>query len=392
MDKIEELLTRGVEKIYPSPEALEKILRSGKKIKLYQGFDPTAPSLHLGHYVGLLKLRQFQELGHQVIFLIGDFTGMIGDPSGKSETRKPLTREQVLSNSRDYKKQAERILNFSGENPAKLAKNSEWLDSLSFANLIKLSSNLTFQQVKERDMFQKRIREGKDIYLNEFLYPLVQGYDSLYMDVDLEVGGSDQLFNMMTGRDLIHKLKGKEKFVMTTKLLVDAKGEKVGKTTGNALFLNRPAEEFFGGIMSFPDDVLPLGFEILTRVPMEEVKSMDFKAKPMELKKRLAFEVVKIIYGEESADKALGQFEKVFQKKESPENLPQIKIESGEIEADKLLFNSGLVKSLSEAKRFLSQKAIEINGKIITNEKLSLKENDIIRIGKTKFVKIAISK
>jgi len=392
MDKIEELLTRGVEKIYPSPEALEKILRSGKKIKLYQGFDPTAPSLHLGHYVGLLKLRQFQELGHQVIFLIGDFTGMIGDPSGKSETRKPLTREQVLSNSRDYKKQAERILNFSGENPAKLAKNSEWLDSLSFANLIKLSSNLTFQQVKERDMFQKRIREGKDIYLNEFLYPLVQGYDSLYMDVDLEVGGSDQLFNMMTGRDLIHKLKGKEKFVMTTKLLVDAKGEKVGKTTGNALFLNRPAEEFFGGIMSFPDDVLPLGFEILTRVPMEEVKSMDFKAKPMELKKRLAFEVVKIIYGEESADKALGQFEKVFQKKESPENLPQIKIESGEIEADKLLFNSGLVKSLSEAKRLLSQKAIEINGKIITNEKLSLKENDIIRIGKTKFVKIAISK
>jgi len=391
MDKIEELLTRGVENIYPSPEALEKILRSDKKIKLYQGFDPTAPSLHLGHYVGLLKLRQFQELGHQVIFLIGDFTGMIGDPSGKSETRKPLTREQVLSNSKDYKKQAERILNFSGENPAKLAKNSEWLDSLSFANLIKLSSNLTFQQVKERDMFQKRIREGKDIYLNEFLYPLVQGYDSLYMDVDLELGGSDQLFNMMTGRDLIHKLKGKEKFVMTTKLLVDAKGEKVGKTTGNALFLNRPAEEFFGGIMSFPDDVLPLGFEILTRVPMEEVKSMDFKAKPMELKKRLAFEVVKIIYGEESADKALGQFEKVFQKKESPENLPQIKIESGEIEADKLLFNSGLVKSLSKAKRFLSQKAIEINGKIITNEKLSLKENDIIRIGKTKFVKIAIS-
>jgi len=390
MDKIEELLTRGVENIYPSKEALEKVLRGGKKLRLYQGFDPTAPSLHLGNYVGILKLSQFQALGHEVIFLIGDSTGMIGDPSGKSETRKPLTREQVLSNSKDYKEQAGRILNFSGENPAKLARNSEWLDKLSFTDLIKLSSNFTYQQVKERDMFQKRIREGKDIYLNEFLYPLMQGYDSLFMDVDLELGGSDQLFNMMTGRDLIHKLKGKEKMVMTTKLLVDAKGEKVGKTTGNALFLNRPAEEFFGGIMSFPDEVLPLGFELLTRVPMEEVITFDYKTKPMKLKKRLAFEVVKIIYGEESANRALSQFEKVFQKKESPENLPQIKIESGEIEADKLLFNSGLVKSLSEAKRLLSQKAIEINGKIIINEKLSLKENDIMRIGKAKFVKIVI--
>jgi len=390
MDKIDELLTRGVENIYPSREALEKVLRSGKKLLLYQGFDPSAPSLHLGNYVGVLKLSQFQALGHEVIFLVGDFTGMIGDPTDKLASRKMLTREQTRKNSEKYQDQTERILKFTGPNPAKLMFNSEWNDLISFKDLIEISSKFTAQQMLERDMFQKRIKEGKPIYLHELLYPVAQAIDSVKMDVDLELGGNDQTFNMLAGRTLMMSLKGKEKFVMTTKLLVDAKGDKVGKTTGNALFLDRPSEEFYGGIMSFPDDVLPLGFELLTSVPMEEVRVMDFKAKPMELKKRLAFEVVKIIYGEEAAQKAQNNFENVFQKKQSPENLPEVKLATNLWEADQLLVKTGLVKSLSEAKRLLAQKAVEINGKIINSQQLTINNGDTIRIGKNRFIRIRV--
>ena len=390
MDQIDELLTRGVEKIYPSKEALEKVLRSGKKLRIYQGFDPSALSLHLGHYVGVLKLSQFQALGHEVIFLVGDFTGMIGDPTDKTATRKMLTHEETLANSQAWKEQAGRILNFGGENPIKFLFNSQWNDQVSFRDLIEITSKFTVQQMLERDMFQERLKENKPIYLHEFLYPVAQAIDCVKMDVDLELGGNDQTFNMLAGRTLMAALKGKEKYVVTTKLLVDAKGEKVGKTTGNALFLDKPAEEFFGGIMSFPDEVLELGFEVLTRVPLEELKTLNFKTKPMELKKRLAFEVVKIIYGEPAADIAQKQFEKVFQKKETPENLPVVKIENKEEEADKLLLKTGLVKSLSEAKRLLAQKAVELNGKTIDNQKLNLLTNDILKIGKTKFVKIII--
>ena len=390
MDKIDELLTRGVENIYPSREALEKVLRSGKKLLLYQGFDPSAPSLHLGNYVGVLKLSQFQALGHEVIFLVGDFTGMIGDPTDKLASRKMLTREQTRKNSEKYQDQTERILKFTGPNPAKLMFNSEWNDLISFKDLIEISSKFTAQQMLERDMFQKRIKEGKPIYLHELLYPVAQAIDSVKMDVDLELGGNDQTFNMLAGRTLMMSLKGKEKFVMTTKLLVDAKGDKVGKTTGNALFLDRPSEEFYGGIMSFPDDVLPLGFELLTRVPMEEIKAMDFEDRPMELKKRLAFEVVKIIYGEEAAQKAQNNFENVFQKKQSPENLPEVKLATNLWEADQLLVKTGLVKSLSEAKRLLAQKAVEINGKIINSQQLTINNGDTIRIGKNRFIRIRV--
>lgn len=211
MDKIDEVLSRGVANVYPSKQELEKVLRSGKKIRLYNGIDPTGNTLHLGHMVVLRKLRQFQDLGHGVIMLIGDFTGMIGDPSGKSETRKPLTREQVLENAKNYKEQASKILRFEGGNPAEIKYNSEWLDKLSYSEVANIASLLTYAQVIERDMFQKRIKEGKDLFLSEFLYPLMQGYDSVAMDVDLEVGGSDQTFNMLTGRDLMKKMKGKEK-------------------------------------------------------------------------------------------------------------------------------------------------------------------------------------
>ncbi len=370
-------------------EDFEKVLRSGKKLRLYQGFDPSMPSLHLGNFVGLMKLRQFQKLGHEVIFLVGDFTGMIGDPSGKSEARKPLTREQVLENAKGYQKQAGMILDFDGDNPVKLKYNSTWLDKLSFAELMKLSSLTTYSQVIERDMFQKRVSEGKDLYLSEFLYPLMQGYDSVAMDVDLEVGGSDQMFNMMMGRTLMKKITGKEKYVLTTKLLVDAEGMKVGKTAGNALFLDSTPEKFYGGIMSFPDEVIALSFELLTEIPLDGIEEK-IKQNPMAEKKHLAFEVVKLLWGETSAQKAQEEFENTFQKKEAPE------LEVKTIKSTKLedaLVELNMAGSKNEAKRLIQQGAVDVDEQKILDSNYILSENKdiLIKVGKTKFVKISVN-
>lgn len=391
MNKIEEALTRGVEKIYPSRQELEKVLRLGKKLRIYQGFDPTMPNLHLGHCVGLLKLRQFQDLGHEVIFLVGDFTGMIGDPTDKAAVRKQLTRKQVLENCRNWKKQAGNILRFTGKNPAKILYNSQWLSKLSFAELLNLAHHLTYQQTIKRNMFRERLRQDKDIYLHEFLYPLMQGYDSVAMDIDLEVGGSDQTFNMLVGRDLMHKMKKKEKFVLTTKLLVDSKGEKVGKTAGNALFLNASAIDMFGGIMSFPDEVIFLGFELLTEVNLEGLEEK-IKQNPMAEKKHLAFEIVSLLWGQQQAQKAQKEFEQVFQEGRTPKKPPVFKAKKQSYNIVDLLIESKLVPSRSEAKRLILQKAIDLDGKLIRDSQTSvkIKSGMVIRVGKRRFVKIRV--
>ena len=380
MDEIDKVLTRGVESVLPNKEGLKKLMQK-KQITLYQGFDPSMPSLHLGSLVGLMKLRQFQKLGHKVIFLVGDFTGMIGDPSGKSETRKTLTHEEVLENAKNYKKQAGLILDFEGNNPAELLYNSEWLSKLSFIDVAKLASHTTYAQVAERDMFQKRMSEGKDLYLSEFLYPLMQGYDSVHMNVDLEVGGSDQIFNMLMGRTLMKKISGKEKFVLSTKLLVDKEGSKIGKTTGNALFLDVAAEELYAGIMSFPDEAIYLGFELLTEVELQNLEEK-IKTDPMGQKKVLSWEIVKNLWGEDKANTAQDHFEKTFQEGK----LPDIEISVSErvlVEAV-----AGVVGSKSEAKRLLAQKAIEVNGKVVEDPNYTLSGGEVLRIGKKQFVKI----
>jgi len=302
MDKIEEVLTRGVEKF----TLLKKLWKKSYvrvKIRLYQGFDPSMLNLHLGHMVGVLKLKQFQDLGHEVIFVVGDFTGMIGDPTDKISSRPQLTRKQVLENCKNWKEQVGRVLKFSGKNPAQFLYNSQWLSKLSFAELLSLARHLTYQQTIKREMFQKRLGQDRNIYLHEFLYPLIQGYDSVHLNVDLEVGGSDQMFNMLIGRDLMKKLKNKEKFVLTTKLLVDSRGEKIGKTTGNALFLNTSPNEMYGGVMSFPDEIVPLSFELLTLLPLQPIKSLEKELNSMDLKKKLAFEIVKMYHSEKDAKK-----------------------------------------------------------------------------------------
>lgn len=302
MGKTEEVLTRGVQQILPDKKGLADLMAK-RRIKLYQGFDPSMPSLHLGNFVGLMKLRQFQKLGHEVIFLVGDFTGMIGDPTDKLSTRKKLTRGEVLENAKAWKEQVGKVLDFKGKNPAKIMFNSEWTDKLSQKDLVEIASKLTHQQLIERDMYQERIKEGNTIYFHELLYPLYQGYDCVAMDVDLEIGGNDQLFNMMIGRTLMKAMKGKEKFVLTTKLLVDKEGQKVGKTTGNALFLDSAPEEFFEGIMLFPDNVITLGYELLTEAPLEGIEEK-VHSDPFKEKQNLATEVVTILWGKEEAERA----------------------------------------------------------------------------------------
>lgn len=404
--KIKEALTRGVENIYPNPQALEKRLKSGQKIRLYCGYDPTVPTLHIGHAITIRKLAQFQNLGHEVIFLLGDFTGMIGDPSDKRATRKKMTREELLKNTKNYKKQASKVLRFSGENPAKILYNSQWSDKLSFADLIEIASNFTAQQTLARDMFKKRIQDGKDLYLHEFLYPLAQGYDSVAMDVDLEVGGNDQMFNMLAGRTLMKKMKNKDKFVLTTKLLVDSAGQKMGKTEGKMVSLDTPANEMFGQIMAWSDEIIGLALELCTDIPIEEVNQINQQIKqgkinPRDAKARLAREIVTIHHSKPAALKAEKEFDRVFKDKDKPTEIPVIKTDKKRHQIlDLLVEIAKIVPSKSEAKRLIEQGAVKIDDKKITDwqqpdvdvrgdVKGGVRKNFIIiQVGKRKFVKI----
>ncbi len=397
MDNIKELLTRGVDTIYPSRVELEKVLRSGKKIKLYQGFDPTGPQLHIGHAVALRKLRQFQDLGHHVIFLIGDFTGMIGDPSGKFSERKVLTKEEVIANAKTYKEQAGKILRFDGKNPVEIKYNSEWLAKMSAIELLQLAHHLTAAQVMERDMFQKRFKQGQDVFMNEFLYPFMQGYDSVAMNVDLEIGGSDQMFNMLMGRKLMHNILHKEKFVMTVPLLTDANGVKIGKTEGNVIGIADPPNEFYAKIMSLGDDAIISCFTLLTDVPMDKIEEMKQKMKkgenPMVFKKQLAHELTKEFNSKKEADEAQQAFEETFQKRETPSaDIPVFNTSHKEWNPVDFLFESGLAASKSDAKRLIEQKAVELNSSLVTSHAshLTLSNGDIIKVGKKKFLKIKL--
>lgn len=392
---IEEVLTRGVEKIYPNKEALEKKLKSGERIKLYCGYDGSGQSLHIGHAITLRKLAQFQELGHEVIMLIGDFTGMIGDPTDKMAARTKLTRKEVLANAANYKKMASKILKFSGGNPARILYNSEWNDKLTFVDLIELASNFTVQQMSIRDMFQKRIEQGKPIYLHEFLYPLAQAYDSVALDVDLEVGGNDQTFNMLCGRDLIRALKNKEKFVLTTKLLTDPTGKKMGKSEGNIVALDDTSKNMFGKIMSWSDELIALGLELCTDIPLEEIKKLDKQMKenkinPRDVKAKLAREIISIHYDEKESLRAEREFEKIFKEKKLPSEMPEIRISESKLNILDLLMKTELIPSKNEAKRLIEQGGIKINEELINDWKkeINIKNSIVIQIGKKKFIKI----
>lgn len=393
--KIEEFLTRGVENLYPNKEFIKKQLLSGKKLKMYMGIDPTGPTLHLGHMIPLKKLAEFQALGHEAILLIGDFTAMIGDPTDKGSARKKLTRGEVLKNCRLYKKQASTLLKFGFWDGAKLKFNSGWLAKLSFADILELSSHITYAQNIKRSMFQERIKEDKDIYLNEFMYPIMQGYDSVAMDVDGEVGGNDQMFNMLVGRDLLKKLKNKEKFVITTKILADQNGKKMGKTEGNMVALSDSPEEMFGKVMSWTDGMIVIGFEICTNVSIEDIekykKDLDSGVNPRDIKIILAKEIVKVYYGEEKANKAENNFIQTFQKGGIPENIEEIKTVNGTLLMDVIVENK-IVSSKSEFRRLIGENAVSdaITEEKITDVNYKIHSSITIKIGKKRFVKITL--
>ncbi|MEI6237997.1 MAG: tyrosine--tRNA ligase [bacterium] len=394
--RIEELLTRGVENIYPSKDFLKKKLLNGERVTLYLGIDPTGSTLHLGHTIPLKKLKEFQDLGHGVILLIGDFTGMIGDPTDKSATRKKLTHAEVLTNAKLYKKQASTFLNFEGSNPAELKYNSEWLGKLNFGDVLELSSLVTVDQMLKRDMFENRMKEGKPIYIHEFMYPLMQGFDSVAMNVDGEIGGNDQTFNMLMGRDLLKTLKNKEKFVVTCKLLTDSSGKKMGKTDGNAVSANQTAPDMFGKVMSWSDSLIPLGFELCTFVPTEEIKKikagLDAGENPRDAKVRLAKEIVSVYHGSLAAERAVADFESTFAKGGVPEDAPVASV-NGSAKLSEILLENNLVKSKTDFKRLVDEGAIsEIGQEPITSYDEIVIKSSVWRIGKKRFLKVEVSK
>jgi len=389
--KIDEILTRRVEQILPSKEKLKDLMLK-RKIKVYWGIDPTSPNLHLGHLITLKKLKEFQELGHKVILLIGDFTAQIGDPSGRDVVRKPLTKEQVKENSKGYKRQISKILDIS---KLEIVFNSKWLSKLKFEDILKLASHFTVQRMLERDFFQRRLKKGNPIWIHEFLYPLMQGYDSVALNVDLEIGGSDQLFNMLCGRELMKILKKKEKFILTTPLLLGLDGRKMSKTFQNTVNFEDDPNEMYGKIMSMKDELIIDYFKLCTDLPLNKIEEMEGslkrkKVNPRDLKAKLAKEIVKIFYGERKAQKAQREFERVFKEKKLPSKIPQMEIKEEELPILDLLVKTKLAKSKSEAKRLILQGGVKINKKLKENwrEKIKIEDGLVIQVGKRRFVKI----
>lgn len=390
-----EIIKRGTVEIINEEELVEK-LKKGRKLRVKAGFDPTAPDLHLGHTVLLWKLRDFQELGHEVYFLIGDFTAMIGDPTGKNETRPPLSREQVLKNAETYSQQVFRILD-----PEKtvVVFNSEWLGSMSAADLIRLASKYTVARMLERDDFEKRFREGRPIHIHEFIYPLLQGYDSVQLKADVELGGTDQKFNLLMGRHLQREFGQEEQVCITMPILEGLDGvHKMSKSLGNYIGILEPPEEQFGKVMRISDELMWRYFRLVTRIPEEEIDRLEREVKegkfhPMEAKKFLAETIVKTFHGEEAARRAREHFERVFSRRELPPEIPEPKIRISEnpVWLPKLLKIAGLVSSTSEGRRLIKGGGVRINGEKVTDEKAEvdvLKGELILQVGKRRFAKI----
>lgn len=391
MDNIDKLLTRRVEKILPSREGLATLLKQ-RKIRLYLGIDPTGFRLHIGHGIVLRKLQEFIDAGQDVMFLVGSFTGKIGDPSDRDAERMPLTDEQIEENMKDYRTQAEKLVDFSR---TRFVYNSEWLGKLTFEDVVKLASHFTVQQMIEREMFQRRLAKNKPIHLHEFLYPLMQGYDSVHLEVDLEIGGTDQLFNMMAGRTLLKAYKNKEKFVLTTPLLLGTNDQKMSKSVGNCVWLTDTPDDMFGKLMSIPDDQIVPYLELATNTSMERVNEIKEKLasgmNPMDAKKELATTVVTELHGASAADKAKVAFERIFQSGEIPFDIPTFSMSSLSSDANivDLLTASKMVKSRGEAKRLIEQGGIEMNGgKIQSSEFRIQNSKGVLKSGKRKWLRL----
>lgn len=373
---------------------LKELLESGKKLRVYLGVDPTGPVIHLGHAIALRKLREFQDLGHTAILLIGDFTGRIGDPTGKTNTREPLTSEQVLKNAQSYKEQASKILDFNNpKNPAEIHFNATWLSKLTFEDVIKLSSHFTVQQMLERDMFQERIKQEKPISMHEFFYPLMQGYDTVALEADVEIGGTDQTFNMLAGRTLRQKIKNQDKHVITITLLEGTDGRKMSKSYNNIIGITEDPNSQFGKIMSMKDELIIDYFNLCTTKSPEEINAISQRLEegenPRDIKAELAHEVVSIYHSKKAADKAKKEFDHIFKNKELPSNITEIHINSETISALELVKKVAPSESNSQIRRLFSEGAIKINQEKVVDftTNITIEKELIIQIGKRRFFK-----
>ena len=393
-EKIKSLLSYNVEEVIIR-EDLEKKLASGKKLRIKLGCDPSRPDLHLGHAIVLGKLREFQEMGHQVVFIIGDSTGMIGDPSGKSKTRPALSKEEVSKNAKTYFKQVGKILDLK---KTEVRYNSEWFSKFGLEDILKLTGKFTVARVLERDDFSKRLKSGIDVAVSEILYPLMQAYDSIMIEADVEIGGTDQKFNMLAGRDLQRKMGKPEQNVLTTPLLVGLDGkEKMSKSLDNYIGITEDANSMFGKIMSIPDRMIIYYFKLLTKISPDESKQIeadlnDAAKNPKDLKVKLAKEIIETYHNKKDAEKAEEEFNKIFRDKQKPTEMENRKVEAGKWKAVDLLIKLNLTASKSEARRLIEQGGVRIDDTVQKdwNREIEIKNGMIVQVGKRKFVKIII--
>jgi len=385
---IDEVLRRGVEEILPSREKLKSLMRK-RKIRVYLGIDPTGKRLHLGHTIGLKKLQEFAELGHEAILVVGTGTVFAGDPSLRDSPRPLITSKEVRENIKNWKNQLKRVIDFS---KVKIRYNGEWLLKLKLKDIIKIASHISAAKLFQREMFQRRLKRGDTVWTHEILYPLLQGYDSVALNVDLEIGGTDQTFNMLVGRELLKKMKNKEKFILTFPLILGIDGQPMSKTRGNCVWIEDSPEEMFGKLMSIPDSLIGdyLLFTNLSLKEIQKIKRDLLKSKPRQAKEELAKEVVAFYYGEGKARKAVEEFKRVFKEKKLPQKIPEIEIKEKKINILDLLIKAKLLPSKSEAKRMILQGGVKINRKRISDWKtqIEIKKGTVIQVGKRKFVKI----
>jgi len=388
------LISRGAAEIVPEEEMRRKLymsIKERKPLRIKLGLDPTAPDIHLGHTVVLNKLRQFQDLGHEVHLIIGDFTARIGDPSGRSETRKQLSDEEIKVNAATYQEQIFKILD--GEKTV-VHFNSEWLKKINLADVLNLASRYTVARMLERDDFSKRYKDGLPIGIHEFLYPLMQGYDSVVLQSDVELGGTDQKFNLLVGRSLQKEYGYEPQVALMMPILEGIDGvQKMSKSLGNYIGVNEDPYEMFGKTMSIPDELIIRYFELLTRVPVKEINDIENAMKegsvnPRDIKMKLAREIISIYHSEEEAAKAEKRFKLVYSQRDIPDDIPEIITEEGEVWLPKFLHDNGMVPSTSEGRRMIKQGAVKINGEKYGKEKLMIAGGMVIQVGKRKFVKV----
>lgn len=389
-------IKRGVDEILPEDDLIEK-LKSGKPLTVKAGFDPTAPDIHLGHTVLINKLRTFQQLGHKVVFLIGDFTGLIGDPTGKNVTRKPLSKDQILENAKTYQEQVFKILD---PELTEIRFNSEWMDQLGAAGMIKLAASQTVARMLERDDFKKRYANGQPIAIHEFLYPLVQGWDSVALEADVELGGTDQRFNLLMGRELQKEQGQKQQSIVMVPLLEGLDGvQKMSKSLNNYIGITDSPTEMFGKVMSISDELMWRYYDLLSFKPLEDIANLkaciEQGANPRDVKIGLAQELIARFHSQADADAALQDFVQRFQKNAIPDDMPEVTVSlaSEGIAIGNLLKEAGLVNSTSDAMRMIKQGAVKIDGEKVDDTRLVLTESGerVYQVGKRKFARVTLA-